>query len=72
MDATSCRRNRWADNQTMKLMMLLSVAATLLLAACASYSRNGEIVTETPSHDTVVRDEIPAEGSRKIPVIQQY
>lgn len=56
----------------MKTMLLLSVVATVLLAGCASYTRNGEIVTETSSHDTVVRDQIPAEGSRKIPVVQQY
>ena len=53
-------------------MMLLSVAATLLLGACASFNRKDEIVTEIPSHDTVVRDQVPAEGSRKFPVVQQY
>ena len=56
----------------MKLTMLLCVAATLLLGACASFTRRGEIMTEVPSHDTVVRDQIPAEGSRKIPVVRQY
>ena len=56
----------------MKSLMLLSIVATFLLGACANFSHGGEIVTETPSHDTVVRDQIPAEGSRKIPVVQQY
>jgi hypothetical protein len=58
------------DHNHMKLTLLLCVAATLLLGACASH--RGEIVTEVPSHDSVVRDQIPAEGSRKIPVIRQY
>jgi hypothetical protein len=74
MDAKSCRRKslgkRYSNN--MKPLMLLSIVATLLLGACASFIHTDEIVTETPSHDTVVRDQIPAEGSRKIPVVQQY
>ncbi len=54
----------------MKSILLLSVVATLLLGGCASNKRETEVVV--PSHDSVVRDEIPAEGGRKIPVIQQY
>ncbi len=29
-------------------------------------------MTEIPPHDSAVRDEIPAEGGRKIPVVRTY
>ena len=54
----------------MRFILLPFVVATLLLGACASSSREAEVVV--PSHDSVVRDQIPAEGDRKIPVIKQY
>ncbi len=56
----------------MKIIMLLTLVATCLLTSCASYTRRNEIAVEVPSHDEVVRDEIPAEGGRKIPVIRKY
>ncbi|MEO7166988.1 MAG: hypothetical protein ABI787_08055 [Spartobacteria bacterium] len=57
----------------MKSILLLAVVISTLLGACSSYSRRGEIATDIPPHrDTVVRDQIPAEGSRKIPVVRQY
>jgi hypothetical protein len=54
----------------MKSILLLFVVATLLLGGCATNRRETELVV--PSHDSVVRDEIPAEGGRKIPVVQEY
>ncbi len=56
----------------MKLLLLLAVVATLPLTACTSFTRRGETMTEIPPHDSVVRDEIPAEGGRKIPVVRTY
>jgi hypothetical protein len=55
----------------MKSILLLSLVATLLFGGCASNRSETEVVVP-PHKDTVVRDEIPAEGQRKIPVIQQY
>lgn len=56
----------------MKSFVLLSLVATLLLGGCASFSRRNEVEVQVPPRDSVVRDQVPAEGSRKIPVIQQY
>jgi len=55
------------------MILLLSLVAALTLAGCAIPDRNTlETSTETRSRTTVVKDEIPAEGQRKIPVIEQY
>ncbi|MDQ3197819.1 MAG: hypothetical protein ABIR38_09155 [Chthoniobacterales bacterium] len=57
----------------MKKLLLPALFVSLLLPACAFRSR--EVMVEEPphrDHDTIVRDQIPAEGGRKIPVVQQY
>ncbi len=56
----------------MKMILLFAVVTTTFLGACSSYSHRGEIATDIPPHDTVVRDQIPSESGRKIPVVQQY
>ncbi|MBA3542980.1 MAG: hypothetical protein H0T83_00835 [Chthoniobacterales bacterium] len=56
----------------MKITMLLLCVAVLTMPACASFTRRNEVEVEVPSHDRVVRDEIPAEGGRKIPVVREY
>ena len=56
----------------MKSILLLSVVTTLLLGGCASFRHSRETEVEIPSHNTVVRDQVPAESGRKIPVVQQY
>ena len=56
----------------MKSIMLLAVIATLLQGGCSSFRRNREVEVVVPPHDTVVRDQSPAEGGRKIPVVRQY
>jgi hypothetical protein len=42
----------------------------MLLEACANQRRETEVVV--PSHDQVVRDQVPADSGRKIPVVQNY
>ncbi len=55
----------------MKSIMLLSLIASLSLGACAfRHSRETEVVI--PSHDTVVRDQVPTKSGRKVPVVQEY
>ncbi len=56
----------------MKKILLPAFCLTLVLTSCAFRSR--EVMVEEPAHDhnTVLRDEIPAEGGRKIPVVQKY
>jgi hypothetical protein len=54
----------------MKSIMLLCVLASLLFGSCAYQRRETEVVI--PAHDQVVRDEIPAESGRKIPVVRTY
>jgi len=54
------------------VLLCLSLGATLSWGACASFTRRNEVEVEVPSHDEVVRDEIPAEGGRKIPVVRKY
>ncbi len=57
----------------MKLILLLTVGTGLLFSGCASSHNSRETEVDIPdSHNTVVRDQIPAEGGRKIPVVQQY
>ena len=58
------------DHTDMRLIMLLCVIMNLLLGACAFQRSETEVVV--PSHDQVVRDEIPAESGRKIPVVRTY
>jgi hypothetical protein len=53
-----------------------SLTVALVLGSCATRSQL-ETETTTPSSSLrsstrVVKDEIPAEGQRKIPVIEQY
>lgn len=62
----------------MRIVILgVTLAAVVSLAGCAK----DEIETETPASTTtttkrgtiqVVKDQIPAEGQRKIPVTQEY
>ncbi len=55
----------------MKNMLLSALIVTLLFSSCAFRKR--EVEVEIPAHrDTIVRDQIPAEGGRKIPVFEQY
>ena len=57
----------------MKRVMLFSIVTTLLLSGCASYKHRGETEVEIPEHQTtVVRDKIPTDTGRKIPVTQDY
>jgi hypothetical protein len=54
----------------MKSIMLLCLVTSLLLGACAFQQRETEVVV--PPHDQIVRDQVPAESGRKIPVVQTY
>ena len=57
----------------MKKFLLPALFAGLFLSSCAFRTR--EVMVEEPphrNHDTIVRDQIPAEGGRKIPVVEQY
>ncbi len=57
----------------MKKFLLPALFGSLLLSSCAFRSR--EVMVEEPphrDHNTIVRDQIPAEGGRKIPVVEQY
>jgi hypothetical protein len=53
-------------------LLCVSLAATFSCGGCASFTRRNEVEVEIPDHDHVVRDEIPAEGGRKIPVVRTY
>lgn len=53
-------------------LLCVSLAATLFWAGCASFTRRNEVEVQVPEHDQVVRDQIPAEGGRKIPVVRTY
>ena len=53
-------------------LLCLSLAATLGWEGCASFKRRNEVEVEVPPHNGIVRDQIPAEGERKIPVVQKY
>ena len=60
----------------LKPAALILFPAILLLASCTTGNRF-ETETTTPSSSLrsstrVVKDEIPVEGQRKIPVIEQY
>jgi len=62
--------------KTIKPAALIIFPAILLLTGCATRS---QLETETTTSSSslrsstrVVKDEIPAEGQRKIPVIEQY
>jgi hypothetical protein len=46
--------------------------AALVLPSCASFRHRNEVEVDVPDHQSVVRDEIPAEGERKIPVVRTY
>jgi hypothetical protein len=52
------------------------LSISLLTAGCAERNRYETETTisssPAPSSNRVVKDEIPAEGQRKIPVVQQY
>jgi hypothetical protein len=62
--------------KAIKRTLLLVIPATLFLTGCLSHGRNETevYVPDSPqgSRTTVVKDQIPAEGTRKIPVVQQY
>ena len=64
------------DLSSMKLikiaLLCVSLAATLSWGGCASFTRRNEVEVQVPEHDQVVRDQIPAEGGRKIPVVRTY
>jgi hypothetical protein len=53
-------------------LLCFSLAATFSWSGCASFTRRNEVEVEVPDHDQVVRDQIPAEGGRKIPVVRTY
>jgi hypothetical protein len=53
-------------------LLCVSLAANLSWGGCASFTRRNEVEVQVPEHDQVVRDQIPAEGGRKIPVVRTY
>ncbi len=57
------------------LSLAFCLAAALLLGGCETQSQYETETSVPASHSSttrVVKDEIPAEGDRKIPVIEQY
>jgi hypothetical protein len=68
--------NEHKNMKTIKPAALIMLPAILLLGSCTT---RGQLETETTtpssslrSSTRVVKDEIPAEGERKIPVVEQY
>lgn len=54
----------------MRSIMLLCLITSVLFGACAYQRRETEVVV--PAHDQVVRDQVPAESGRKVPVVRTY
>ena len=61
--------------RTKTTLLATCLLAPLLFGACDSTSRNeseSTVPAATHSGTRVLKDEIPAEGQRKIPVVEQY
>ncbi|MEO7724782.1 MAG: hypothetical protein ABIU29_08870 [Chthoniobacterales bacterium] len=61
--------------QTKVILLSACLLAPLIFGACESRNKYETQTTVPASHSTttrVVKDQIPAEGGRKIPVIKEY
>lgn len=61
--------------QSQIIRVALCLITSLILSACESvsqYETEATVPASTRSTTRVVKDEIPAEGQRKIPVVEQY
>ncbi len=61
--------------RTKVILLSTCLIAPLVLGACESrnrYETETVVPASTRSTTRVVKDEIPAEGGRKIPVIKEY